>query len=773
MPSDSEILIKVSADLAQAASAFTSLVEQMGTMSEAITAVDEAAKASAGVSEGFAESWVTGVDESAAASVMWGQQMSQAFDAVKDAVGDVLTALPSMVGEAARVGDEMYSLGQRLNTSVENLAELSYIAEQSGVDMQSLAKTTQQLTVSLSDAGSKSAVAISKLGLSIDRLKQMDSTEAFTEIVSALQTQIPDASARSARAMEIFGQKFGQSTAILNEDIGALRENFKQLGGGMTTELAEASDRYGAALTDIKLKQDQFRDSIALAVLPALTDLLETFPKLGGGLLTFGQGLFDAADKFGPLLSNVALLKGTNILGWIKSVTLAIPGMTMVTNLFSLSVKGLMARLGPLALAIGAVVAIWQAWQGATAESGWLRDLSDGVEKLALRFWGMSEAEADAAIKAQHLAQKTKELADEQAALARTQKALAPFPAVASHATNELAKAVSKVNKEYADLLKSDSLPSVKDALDQNVLSMEQIAAMGGTTTEALKLLKESLDAAQKAADASPLNKFRDEMRKLHEQLTLAASAGAPASAMLEQFGTDAQKARTQALLIPGGLRAITDEILALAAAADLRDLNAMLEDFHKTTVKVAAAWQKDMRAAAQAWADFTGKQLTEAIVNISTIEQLLTRNQKVGLEKRLAQLEDAEEKEIDIAMRRLGVADELRTREINAVREKYNDFREFGTDVHRRRREGPRSSRPEDSARVAAHGHRRAGASERHGAAWNEGQADFTKAQLEEQKTRAENAEREAGTSSRHGKVHSGRRRTCSANWVILHAAR
>ena len=447
----------------------------------------------------------------------------------------------------------------------------------------------------------------------------MKPDEAFFKIIETLKTQIPDAAQRSTAAMQIFGQKFGQNTALLNEDIGALRENFKQLGGGMTTEFAQAADVYGDAWTDITQVQDNFKNQIAGAVLPALTSLLQDFPKLGGAVLTFGSGLVGMADKFVPLITNIALLKGSGLLTWVKTSTAAIPGLTAVTNLFAISVRGLMAAFGPVTLAIGAAFLAWEAWKGANAESGWLRDLSDGVENLALRLMGFSAAQADAAIKADHLRQKTAELAEEQRKLRQAQAV--DYTEVYIGTQTELAEAVAKVSAEYKALLASDRLPAVRAALQQNVLSMEGIARMGDTTTDAVKQLKASMDDLAKAAEQAPLAKFREEMQAFAEELRLATRGRAPAAAMLEAFGAQAQKARTQALLIPGGLRAITDEMLALAEAADLKDLNLMLDEFHKTTLKVAAAWTKEMKAAAQAWADFTGKQLTEAIVNISTIE--------------------------------------------------------------------------------------------------------------------------------------------------------
>ena len=113
--SDDEILIRIAADVAKAVEGLSAVVTQMGTMAESITSVNDAATASAGVSESFAETWVTGVDESAAASVAWGVQMSKAFDLIGDAVEDVVGSLPKMIAAAADAGDAAYTMSQRLN----------------------------------------------------------------------------------------------------------------------------------------------------------------------------------------------------------------------------------------------------------------------------------------------------------------------------------------------------------------------------------------------------------------------------------------------------------------------------------------------------------------------------------------------------------------------------------------------------------------------------------------------------------------------------------
>ena len=719
-------------------------VEALKMLNEEQAALKAKIEEAAQAAKPFWEKWTEDIKASEVATVTFGVIVADAFKKIGEEIVNVIKAFPDFIQSMADAGDEAKTMAARLGTTVRAIKEMEYIGKQAGVSTETMARAMQGLSVSLTDASNKSTKAIRALGLSISELKQMSDADALRTIVDRIKALPPEID-KGAKMMEVFGSKARLMTQLVSEDIGQLQQDFKDLGGLENQEaLAELGDTFNDLNTNIQVAGDSFKRTVAVMFLPAINDVLKQVPELGGAVITAGDALMGFGESFLPILTNIALLKGAGFLTWIKTTSAAIPGLTFVTNMLSISIRGLVTALGPLALAAAAAFAIWETWQAANAESGWIREMSDHFEYAALRLMGFSDAEAEAAIQADHLRQKTKELREEQEALARAQARV--FTEVEIGVLDALGEEIRRLDAEYDKFLKGGNVEKVRAALKQGMLKTEDIATMANTTEEVVKRFQKAMDDMEKAAGKTPLGKFKADMAGLREEMRLANESGASAKMMLEQFGEQAQKARTQALLLPGGLREITQEMLALADAADLKALNEMMEDFHKITLKVAFAWQRDMRAAAQAWADFTGKQLTAAIVNISTIEQQLLLNQKVGLDKRIEMLEQAEAKEVAIVMSRLGVSVEIQTRELNAVRAKYDDLRamerQYTGDIAR-----DQEARGQKTLKELKH---IAAAERAHYnnmlAAWKSGQADFTEVQLKEQERRADATDREAG---------------------------
>lgn len=399
---DDEVLIKIAADIASAVEGLSTLTEKMSEVVGQITDVGAKSEEAEGATKSFWETWVGGAENGTTASVLWGEQMSQAFDTLKEGVGDAIKALPNLVANSAAVGDELFTMSNRLNIAVGSIGELQYIAGQSGASMQGMARTIQSLGTTLADVEGKSAKAISGLGLSVSELKKQKPEEAFYQILDAIKQTVPVAD-QSAKAMEIFGGRFRANTMLLKEDIAGLRASYKQLGmaGEDLNKLAVEGDRYSDNLKNIQLVQDSWKNSIANALLPTINDLLETMPGLGGAVLTLGEGFMSTASSALPLLGNIAMLKSSGLASWAATAAGSIPGVTSAIG----AMGGALAFVGPAIAVVGTAFAAWQIgkWiSNLQLFSGELKTMGQWVEYAGaktLQFFGLAEKTSDADLK--------------------------------------------------------------------------------------------------------------------------------------------------------------------------------------------------------------------------------------------------------------------------------------------------------------------------------------------------------------------------------------
>lgn len=670
-----DVLIKVAADIAQAVTAMQTMVAQMGDVVKSITDTNKAAEDGKESTKSFWEEWVTGADKGKAAGEAWGKQMSKAIDDVKQGIKDVITGLPNMVTAAAAAGDEFFTLSNRLNVSVESLAELDFIAGQSGANMEGLARSIQEMGVNLADAESKSAKAIKGLGLSVQELKKADPTEAFFKILETIKQTVPVAD-QGAKAMEIFGGKFRMNTMLLKEDIAGLRADFKELGGGMTTDLAVAGDAYGDNLKRIEQVQNNFRNSIARAVLPALNDLLEKFPQAGGAALTFGEGIVDLAKSFIPLLGNLALLKSSGFATSVMTWAATIPGFTTAMGLATTAVKGFVAVLGPLAIAITGAFLAWKAWQKATEESGWIREVSDAFEYASLRIQGYSAAQADAMIAGEHVREQQKKLNDQLKDTEEKLKASGGAVRAQKSGWDDLSGSMAEA-RAGLKALTAEQRAMIKAALDAGV-SLSDIHDKTGVATNVLNLFNKELDASKKAFESSAFGKLKKQLEELGPAIALALASGRDMTLVLEQFGKQAEDAVNTAKLIPGALDKVPESVKKVAAAFEASEMKKTLDEIHKKTLDIAGAWGKQLREDALRFAEVINKDVAAAIKHVADLNEQYELDQRTGIDKRLAAIQNAEEEELRAVQNRDGVSQQLRDQETAAIKRKYDDQRKL-----------------------------------------------------------------------------------------------
>lgn len=206
------------------------------------------------------------------------------------AVGSAATgALLTTAKIFADVGDSLHDMSVRTGVSVESLSELSFAAEQSGADMETLEKglRAMQRTIVEAGSGSKSAAdALGWLGLNVDELLALSPERQFKAIADQM-AKITDPTIRAATALDIFSRSGTQLLPLMSEGAAGIEELQKQARRfGLTISTQDAQS---AALLDdtLKLLWRTLKNVgfvIGSAIAPVLTDVASKMAHISAGV---------------------------------------------------------------------------------------------------------------------------------------------------------------------------------------------------------------------------------------------------------------------------------------------------------------------------------------------------------------------------------------------------------------------------------------------------------------------------------------------------------
>ena len=276
-------------------------------------------------------------------------------------------AVATLVFKLSQSVDDIGDTASQVGANAQAYQELIYAAKILGADSDSLYRAFMKINDMLGDIATgdslEAAQNLHKLGMSIEDIRGLDSTEAFLKIREALG-QIEDQSLRVAMANDIFGEKIGAKLLpLLNaeeEQITSLRNEAISYGIATEDDITAAGD-FQDGMT--RLKQSLYGVAISLmnAVLPAMESISEkiredVIPVLKE-LIKKWEGLDEGQKNTIAAIAAVAIAIGPviSILGTaIKTVSALKAGFTAASGAMS----ALGAAGGPVVAAIAAVAAI-------------------------------------------------------------------------------------------------------------------------------------------------------------------------------------------------------------------------------------------------------------------------------------------------------------------------------------------------------------------------------------------------------------------------------
>lgn len=192
------------------------------------------------------------------------------------------TAVFGVAKSTAALGDNVAKTADKLGIGTDELQELRYAAERSGVASDGLDKSLEQYIRRLGEAqtGTGPMVdALEALGLEASELTKLP-LEKQLEMIADQMLDIEDHATKAALANDLFSRNGVSLINMLkggSEGLTQLREDARKTGNVMREEATRQSEAFNDALLDAQLSAQGAKNTIGAALLPITTELMGEF----------------------------------------------------------------------------------------------------------------------------------------------------------------------------------------------------------------------------------------------------------------------------------------------------------------------------------------------------------------------------------------------------------------------------------------------------------------------------------------------------------------
>lgn len=317
----------------------------------------------------------------------WGSSLEEAgqqMQGISMAAGALVASLGALSYSAGQNADDLNTMSKVYGIGTEDLQKYKAAADLVDVDIDTIAKSHQKLTRSMSgaqDGTGAQAEAFSKLGVSITDANGdlRDSDAVWQDTIKALGS-VENETERDALAMELMGKSASELNPLI-EDGGKTYEN-----------VAKTMEKYGLDFVDQETldKANEFNDQIDTMKLLGSVALSQVGASLAEFLVPALEKVVEWVGKLAGWLSNLSP-EVLTIIGIIAGVVAAIAPVLMILGKLAFAVSSLMnlanllgvgigALAGPIGIAIAAIVAIIAI--GVLLYKNW-----DTIKAKALELW--------------------------------------------------------------------------------------------------------------------------------------------------------------------------------------------------------------------------------------------------------------------------------------------------------------------------------------------------------------------------------------------------
>lgn len=169
--------------------------------------------------------------------------------------------------------DALNDLSDATGASIENISALEDVAARTGTKFETVQTALIKFNAALNSAkkDSPQALAIQAIGLSVEKLKQLDPAEALRQTAIAL-SKFADDGNKARLTQELFGKSLKEVAPLLKD----LAES-GELVATVTTEQAKQAEKFNIQLFTLQKNLQDVARSMVSDLVPALNAAIEKF----------------------------------------------------------------------------------------------------------------------------------------------------------------------------------------------------------------------------------------------------------------------------------------------------------------------------------------------------------------------------------------------------------------------------------------------------------------------------------------------------------------
>jgi len=337
-----------------------------------------------------------------AASQVMSKLKYVALAAVGAGVG--IFALALKTSESA---ENLLNLSERTGVSVIELQKLGYVAETSGLSVDTMNESFKFLNRSMieaaRDGAGPTAESFAAMGVSVTKSNGQlkDTTDLFYELSDAFKKN-QNAPLKTSAAMSIFGRAGSLLIPILNKGTDAIKkqeERFARYANLMDKPALEAIENFNNVVKDAKIALGALGSIIAQSLIPTLEPLVKKFADFVASnkdlirtkVTDFIQAVKDNAAALWPKIKEGAriFMDFIDSIGGFKNILLGIAAVfagDLLTSVLKFGAE--VTKLGAMFLASGPFGLVLA---GFVALGVYLYDSKTGFDGLADKVVGTAE----------------------------------------------------------------------------------------------------------------------------------------------------------------------------------------------------------------------------------------------------------------------------------------------------------------------------------------------------------------------------------------------
>ncbi len=272
-------------------------------------------------------------------------------------IGAVGTAITAPIGVAVNqfvaMGTELQNISRRTGVGVAALAEFKHAAEQTGASLGDIEGASKSATKAIADAamgGQGAAVALSRLGLTAEGLKQQLPEQQLQTIADRLNG-IKDPAQQAALATQLLG---GTNLLPMIGQLGALRKEARDLGLAPSEKAVADAANLGRQIKRGLSVVTATIFEIGSAVAPVLFPIGEAFIRITSSVAKWARENGEVVRTIFKIGSIVAAVGAA-----ITAVGATIFGVGTVVGMVSAAITGIVSVIGSIisiASAVGAIL---------------------------------------------------------------------------------------------------------------------------------------------------------------------------------------------------------------------------------------------------------------------------------------------------------------------------------------------------------------------------------------------------------------------------------